>query len=313
MLLLLIAVIVFTGVFATAGLMYWGLEARKAERQRALARRLGTVAGETTEEALFRARQRDSLAVRLGPVGKYIEDAIFQAGTEETVSAVLTRAGLFALGGAVVTSLIFGGPLVVTGLALGAIPLFILRRQAQKRAEAIAEQLPDALDLISRTLRAGHGLSDSLRVCADELPDPIAVEFSKVHREHNLGRDMRVCLELLSTRNPRSFDLRLFVSSVLLQRETGGNLVEILENIAGTVRERFILQAKVRALTAEVRLSATILVAMPFVVTLGVLTLRPGYLNPLVDEPLGQSILMTAITGFSIGCLVMRRLARMPT
>jgi tight adherence protein B len=127
-----------------------------------------------------------------------------------------------------------------------------------------------------------------------------------VFEENQLGRDLRTSFNTLSDRNPRNFDLKLFVSSVLLQRDTGGNLIEILGNISKTIRDRFVFDAKVSALTAEARISAIILGGLPFAI-LGIISMmRPDYLRPLIEDPLGHYVTAGALVWFSIGVLVMR-------
>jgi tight adherence protein B len=163
---------------------------------------------------------------------------------------------------------------------------------------------------MARTLRAGHALSDALRTAAAEMPTPIAEEFGRVYEEHHLGVDLRKALLHLAERNPSNFDLRLVVSSLLLQRQTGGNLVELLDNIAATVRARFVFDAKVRALTAEAKLSALVLAALPFLVGLAIAAMRPGYLRPLVTEPMGMWLLASASVAFVTGLILLRNIAQ---
>ena len=138
----------------------------------------------------------------------------------------------------------------------------------------------------------------------------IAEELGRVYEEHNLGRDLRDALTHMAERNPTNFDLRLVVSCLLLQRQTGGNLVELLDNIAGTVRARFVFQAKVRALTAEAKLSAFVLAVLPFVIGLAILVLRPSYLLPLITEGLGIWLLAVASLAFGVGLVLLRNLSQ---
>ena len=119
------------------------------------------------------------------------------------------------------------------GTAFGAIPWLQTKRRAKRNVQ-LSQQLPDALDLISRSLQAGHGIADAMRLVAEEMPMPVAREFGRVYEENNLGRDFRDCMTEMASRNPHNFDLRIIVSATLLQRETGGNLIEILHNIAKT-------------------------------------------------------------------------------
>jgi tight adherence protein B len=125
---------------------------------------------------------------------------------------------------------------MLLGVVLAYLPWIIIKRQATKRANSLVAQLPDSLELMSRSLQAGLGLNDAFRLVAEEMPMPIAAEFGRVFEEVRFGRDYRESFQNMLDRNPDVFDLRLMVSSVLLQRETGGNLIEILENIAETIR-----------------------------------------------------------------------------
>ena len=149
-----------------------------------------------------------------------------------------------------------------------------------------------------------------MRLVAEEMPLPIAREFGRVYEENNLGRDFRESMTEMAMRNPHNFDLRIVVSATLLQRETGGNLIEIFTNIAATIRSRFIFKGKVRALTAEARMSAFILGALPFVVAGALMFLRPDYLTPLFTEALGRTMLMAAALMFCTGVVLMRSLAQ---
>jgi len=139
---------------------------------------------------------------------------------------------------------------------------------------------------------------------------PIARELGQVYEQHNLGRDFRECMTELAQRNPHNFDLKIFVSSLLLQRETGGNLIEILDNIAATIRARFVFKAKVKALTAEARMSALILGLLPFVVSGAIALLRPGYLGALIADPMGLNMLAICGMLYIAGAVMMRGLAR---
>ena len=195
------------------------------------------------------------------------------------------------------------------GVVFGVVPVLILNAQASSRARLLSEQLPDALDLVSRSLQAGHGLADAMSLCAEEMPSPVADEFGRVFEENQLGRDLRTSFNTLSDRNPRNFDLKLFVSSVLLQRDTGGNLIEILGNISKTIRDRFVFEAKVRALTAEARISAIILGSLPFAILGLIAWMRPNYLMPLWDDPFGNKLVAAALVWFAIGTLIMRNVS----
>jgi tight adherence protein B len=305
----LISSLVFVGVLSAANLMYWSHRTRQDIEARDLARRLGTLA-DNPETSLFVDQQDDPWSDILGGLGERLEALIRESSVDYNLSGLLMRMAAFGIIGAFLTSVFIKGVAGLVGLFFGTLPIVILSSRAEERAKALSEQLPDGLDLVARSLQAGHGLSDAMRMCAVEMVPPIAHEFGRVHEEHNLGRDMRDCLNDLCLRNPRNFDLRIFVSSVILQRETGGNLIEILNNISKTIRDRFIFQRKVKALTAESRLSAIILGGLPFVVTFMIMMMRPEYLNPLVTDPIGHWLLGFCFISFTSGVLVMRRLSQ---
>ena len=304
--------LVFAGVLTATNLLYWSWRSQQESKARELARRLGTLS-DTPESSLFLQQQENPLRDALGSLGERLESLIRESGTDWTMGRLIGWSSALAIVGAFMTSIILKGPLGMVGLLFGMIPTVILSSRAEERARKLSEQLPDGLDLVARSLQAGHGLSDAMRMCAMEMQPPVAHEFGRVHEEHNLGRDFRECLTDLCDRNPRNFDLRIFVSSVVLQRDTGGNLIEILNNISKTIRNRFIFERKVRALTAEARISAFILGGLPFAVTLLIATLRPDYLSPLINDPIGRGMLTFCAANFTVGILVMRRLSQVDT
>ncbi len=304
---------VFVAVLVFLQGIYWALRIRRADKERDLARRLGVVGAADEEQAkLLRQDARDPLSRQLGAAGAWLQGINLQAGRPTTIRKLLIQ----SIAVTVVTPgllMVVAGPLGILGGVFGVIPLVLLMRKAEARSNLISEQLPDALDLIARSLQAGYGLSEALRVCAVETPVPLAQEFGRTYEEHNLGREFRACLENLVRRNPQNFDLRIFSAAVLLQRETGGNLVEIVSNIAGTIRARFTLQAKIRALTSEARLSSYILGSLPIGVAILISVVRPNYLTPLFTDSLGNLLLMYAIGSYVFGLIVMKALSQVET
>lgn len=309
LLVALVSSFVFVGLMLAGSFLYWSVKSREEAAARELARRLGTLT-EKSEDRLFRLQVQDASAEALGGIGESLDAMIRQAGEDSTVSELLTRVGLSSLVGLVVMGFIAKNILAVFGLFAGLIPLFLLINKGNKRASKLSEQLPDALDLVGRSLQAGHGFSDALRMCAEEMAMPIAQEFGRVYEEHNLGRDFRECLNGLVRRNPSNFDLKIFVGAVLLQRDTGGNLIEILESIAKTVRDRFIFAAKVKAITAEARLSAIMLGCMPIAAAGFLAIKRPEYLQPLISDPLGNAIAGLILLLYACGIFVMIQLSK---
>lgn len=308
--LVTIAITAIAAIAAGLGVvfMYWSVLSREDDRQAQLARRLGT-AQQDTDDSLFLAQPVGGANAGLGGIGTRLNILLVEAGLPYDLNGLVMRCAIAGLAGAVLFGILSRGPLAVFGLAFAIIPVILLNSKATERARNLSEQLPDALDLVARSLQAGHGLADAMKLCAEEMPSPVADEFGRVFEENSLGRDLRESFETLSLRNPRNFDLKLFVSSVLLQRDTGGNLIEILGNISKTIRDRFVFEAKVRALTAEARISAIILGSLPFAI-LGLITwMRPDYLMPLWNDPFGNKIVAGALLWFGVGILVMRNVS----
>jgi tight adherence protein B len=275
-----------------------------------MARRLGSIGESSPSADLFQSNRKDPLVDALGYVGRQLDDLARQAGGTLTASGLATQISLGALIGGLVLGVLVSAQAGVFGLLFGGIPWLQVRRRAQARNIQLSQQLPDALDLISRSLQAGHGIAESMKLVAEEMPLPVAREFGRVYEENNLGRDFRDCMTEMAMRNPHNFDLRIVVSATLLQRETGGNLIEILDNISRTIRGRFIFKGKVRALTAEVRASAFILGSLPFVIGGILMVLRPGYLTPLLTEPNGRNMLVVCGLLFCTGVMLMRGLSQ---
>ncbi|RZI44003.1 type II secretion system F family protein [Herbaspirillum sp. HC18] len=198
---------------------------------------------------------------------------------------------------------------MAAGMAAAAIPLLLMQRQRRLRLGRIEEQLPDALDLMSRALRAGHALPAAIEMAAKEMADPIAGEFRTVFDEVTFGVSMQDALNGLAARVPGT-DVGYFVVAVLIQRETGGNLTELLGNISSIVRERFKLYGQVRTLSAEGRLSAWILTVLPFALTGVMQLINPGFMNVLWSEQIGMKLTGGMMVLMMIGIFWMRAIVR---
>jgi tight adherence protein B len=192
---------------------------------------------------------------------------------------------------------------------LGMTPFFYIFFKKGKRMHHFQRQLPDVLDLIARSLKAGHALSGGLKMVVDEFGDPIGIEFAKTLNEINLGVGVPEALKNLSQRVD-CLDLNFFVTSILIQRETGGNLAEILENIARLIRERFKLFGRIRALSAEGKFSAIILVVLPFLIALVISLFNPGYIQILIVDPIGPVFIAIALTLMILGIITMSRMIK---
>jgi tight adherence protein B len=309
MLFATIAAIFFVMMLLATNLIYWAYRSRQEAEDLELSRRIGTVA-DSDKADIFELQVKDQLVEALGNYGRNLDNLLKQSGAQFTVTGLVQRMVGSAIIGLIVAYVVFKSIVALVGLAAAFLPIVYLSSKASSRAKAISAQLPDALDLIGRSLQAGHGLSDSMRLCAEEMSMPVAAEFGRVYEQHNLGKDLRDCLEEACQRNPQNFDLKIFVSSVLLQRETGGNLIEIITNIAKTIRDRFVFMNKVRAMTSEAKFSALILGGLPFAVATMIQIVNPVYLTPLFTDSAGRIVLYGAASLYCSGALLMRRVSQ---
>ena len=198
---------------------------------------------------------------------------------------------------------------LAAALAVGVAPLLVLERQRRLRLKRLGEQLPDALDLMGRALRSGHAFATALQMAAAESPAPIGPTLALVHDQISWGREPDEAFEELARRAPLD-DVRFFVVAVRLQRQTGGRLAEVLANIAAMVRHRILLQDKVRVLSAEGRLSAVVLGALPVLTALVIHLIRPDFIALLWTDPAGLRWLQVAAVLFGGGVLWLWRLTR---
>jgi tight adherence protein B len=248
---------------------------------------------------------------RFPPVRKLEED-IRAAGLQWRVEAVLVAILVLAVVGALIGSQIYVlvfPVLSMVGLALllGAIPVIYIRNKRASRLAEFERQFPEALDFMARSVRAGHAFSVSLELLASETPDPLGFEFRKLAHELNLGSPFNVAMSNLVARVPL-IDVRFFVSTVLLQRETGGNLAETLTNLAHLIRERFRLKGAVKAAAAHGKITATVLTLLPIVLAIGLSAVAPSYLPTMAKDPAGRYLILGSIIGQLLGFLVMKRI-----
>jgi len=196
---------------------------------------------------------------------------------------------------------------LLLAVVLGALPAGYLYWLKNQRMKMFERQLPEALELVSRALRSGHAFSVGLKLVGDEAADPIGIEFRRVFDEISMGVALPQALQNMTDRLD-CVDLRFFVTSVLVQRETGGNLAEIIDSLAGMIRKRFELHLKVRALSAEGRFSAIILFALPIVVGGILYKMNPDYMSTLFTDPMGQKMLMVGSFLMVTGAIIMKRM-----
>ena len=195
----------------------------------------------------------------------------------------------------------------VAGLAAASLPFLHVWWRRKSRFNRFLEHLPDTLDLMSRGLSAGHAFSETLQMVAAEMPDPIATEFRKTYEEQNLGLSLKLALENLTQRMPL-LDLRMCVTAVLIQKETGGNLAEILEKVAYTIRERFRIMGDLKTLTTSSRMSAWLLCALPIFVAIAVTVMNPDYMSVLWKDQRGHYLIAAAMIMQVTGMLIVRKI-----
>ena len=217
-----------------------------------------------------------------------------------------TMAGILALLAVSVISISM--PLIIlSGIVAASLPFLHVWWKRKKRFAQFLELLPDALELMSRALSAGHAFSESLHMVAEEMPEPIAGEFRKTYEEQNLGLSLKLALENLMERIPL-LDLRMCVTAVLIQKETGGNLSEILEKVAYTIRERFRIMGDLKTLTTSSRLSAWLLCGLPIFVAVAVTFMNPEYMAVLWKDQRGHYLIAAAISMQITGMLIVKKI-----
>jgi len=235
-----------------------------------------------------------------------------------TKANVAQPLGLFILASLFLFSLsLYLGPSIFKNWALsmmaaflaGYMPFFYLQHSKNKRMAKFERQLPDALELVGRALRAGHAFSGGVRMVADEFDDPVGTEFDRTLDEINFGVGVTEALLNLSSRVDCA-DLRYFIVSVIIQRETGGNLSEVVENIAHLIRERFKLRGRIRVLAAEGKFSAIVLVVLPFFIAGALFFFNRKYISVLQTDPVGRWLVVGALVMIAVGSMVMWKMVQ---
>ncbi len=244
-------------------------------------------------------------------LGRFRNLSLWFDQAEVTIAPIKFFGFCGALGiGATVALAFTGAPIAtapVAGVFAGFIPVLWLSMKRKRRFGKFAKQLPDALELIARALRAGHSLASGFSLVADEMKAPIGSEFRRAYEEQNLGVALDDALKSMTKRMP-NLDLKFFVTAVVLQRQTGGDLAEILDKIGRLVRDRFAVWGAVQALTGEGRLSGIVLLALPPVLFVAVWRLNPDYVMPLFTDPMGRQMLLGAVVMQFLGAAVIRKI-----
>ncbi len=243
------------------------------------------------------------------PFMQKIDRILQQSNLQYPLGIFLLTSLAMAFFGFLATSYTMKNNLVslLAAFAAGVLPFFYISLKKNQRIKKFEQQLPEALDLIARSLRAGHAFSGGIQMVAQEFGDPVGSEFARVLNEINFGVGMKEALINLTERIDCD-DLKFFAISVTIQRETGGDLAEILENISYLIRERFKLQSRIRALSAEGKLSAVILIAIPIFVAFSLSIVSPNYIKNLIADPLGKMLVAFSIVMTFIGIFVMKKI-----
>ena len=232
-----------------------------------------------------------------------------QADTSLTIAKFAMISGVMGVAGLVAAVVLSVHPAMIPllGLMMGALPLCWVLVRRKRRLKAFAGQLPDALEMIARTLRSGQSLAFGFSMVSTEMPAPIGREFGRVFEEQNLGISLDESLRSMTARIP-NLDLKFFVTALVLQRQTGGDLAEILDKIGELIRDRFRIWGQIQALTGEGRLSGLLLLVLPFVLLVAVYKLNPDYIMILFRDPVGKQMLAIAAFMQVLGALMIRKI-----
>ena len=314
---ILIAIIIFAvSIFVTEMIVYAYRTMRNPDRKK-IRKRLKTFSSRKNKDGHPDILQKKLLSdvpflnkilLRI-PGPQRLDRFLQQANAQYRLGVFILLTIILALTGFFAGVLITGNYTlsIVIAPALAGIPFFYLCLKKKKRMEKFQRQLPEALELIARSLKAGHAFPSGMKLAADEFDDPLGPEFDETLNEINFGVSVPDALKNLTDRIDCP-DLKFFVISVILQRETGGNLAEIIESLAYIIRERFKLYGKVKILAAEGKLSAIILVAIPFLLIIILRFINPDYINTLLSEPAGRIMSGIAACMMVMGILVMKKM-----
>jgi tight adherence protein B len=311
--LILIAIAVFLvvalGVFVVVSLLD-----ERSSKARLLRERLSTAQKTEREPSQDLALLRDKMLSKIPALDNLLRrsSSISNLQTLLEQADVKSRAGnvvlLCVLSGAAmgVLLLLFGFPQFVwLGVILGAfLPYSYAKRS--KRFQKFEEIFPEAIDTLARAVRAGHAFTTALELIASEISEPVASEFRKLFEEQKFGMPVRDALVNLTERVPL-VDVKFFVTAVMLQRETGGNLAEILDNLSYVIRERFKIMRQVRVHTAQGRLTMMLLMGLPPIIIITMQIMNPSFIRPLFEDPIGHVLIVVGITLQTIGYFVIRK------
>lgn len=299
------------------------IASKPSKHQKAVEMRLGQIGlGDQADEAIQKADELlkqteandfllfDQLLSRFG-LHASLKSLIEQADSKSTPGKlVITSLGLAVVGFLTVFFLVPVLPLqIVAAVVAGAAPVFLLRFKRSRRLKSFNDALPDAIDLMARALRAGHSVSSAIEVIAEQGREPVASEFEMVYQQQNFGLPFRDALMTMAHRIP-SKDLQFVVTAMLVQKETGGNLAEILDRTTHVIRERLRIHGEVRIKSAQGRLTGWILTIMPLALGLLINVINPGFEKPLFNEHIGHVMLYAGACMLVLGSFIISRIVK---
>ncbi len=297
---------------------YWLFVIRPEDAAtRALRRRLTPVKDERPVQAdltkkdapMSAVKALDALLARSGHLLDPVKHAVTHSGMRVTIGVVLLWCGFLATTTFAVFNILTSSIMVSAVLAAGAgwLPYFWVRRAASKRLGQMEEQLPQAVEMIAVSLRAGHAFTTGLLMVAEEVPNPMGAEFRLLYDQQAYGKPVPDVLREFAERVPL-LDARIFVTAVLTQRETGGNLAEVLDRLASLVRERFRVRRQVKALSAHGRITGWTLACLPPALAVALYLIAPNHIRVLIEDPFGRMLTGGAIGLQLIGMVAIRRI-----
>jgi tight adherence protein B len=315
--IILIGVVAFTAIAVLEAFFYtmrYLSDRKRDELKRRLSALGGGESGTAVSGVLRRGKLSDNVAIdeflRSFKLSARLENLLEQTELEMTVARLLGYCVAGALLGLVLGILGDGGIMTLAFMAVtGVLPFFYVLFMRSRRNHRLSEQLPDALEMMARSLRAGHALSSSFKMVATEMPTPVSIEFGRAFEAQELGQQFERAVADMTRRAPDNQDLKIFALSVIVQKETGGNLVEIIEKIADTIRARAKFQGKLRGLTAEGRMSSYVVGALPFFSLLISMTFNRDYAMRLFTTNVGH-YLGYAVTSWTIGFVIMKKMTK---
>jgi tight adherence protein B len=269
---------------------------------------------ETTARGLLREERASELPFldRLlsgRPITLTLSDQLQLAGSSLSPGAFMFVVIASAMAGGLLGSLRGQNVWMILGAVVGlALPIHWLRRKVKKRRHAFESQLPEAIDMIVTAMRAGYSFQAAMRFVGEEMPAPLGPEFARFYEEQRLGVEVRTALMGIHER-VQSLDFKMLATAVIIQRETGGTLSDILANIATLMRERVAVRAQIETLVSEPKMSARVLAAAPVVLYFGLLLINPEYVEPLTTTPLGRFFLIGAAISVTIGYFILSSMA----